>query len=189
MDTGAELDRICRSLENQLASMSGDQEREYEVTDKTKSVIGKVTIPVDADEDDIIEILNLEGMLSEDREYKSDGVGEDDIIDITSDSDDEPIHEFSLTTHEDVEDFDEFMENILDIERTQYLSNGGWQTKSYTIVTGTGGPHSEFSTDYHIRAYWGGESREYYVGNSDARDTIDRVEDYLNDLYYEPNRR
>lgn len=189
MDTDAELNRICESLEVRLSSMSGTQEREYEVTDKNKNVIGKVIIPTDADEDDIIEILNCEGMLEEDKEYISEGIGEDGTIEITSESDNKNIHEFSLTTYEDLEDFEEFMENILDIERTQYLSGGSWETKAYTIVVSTGGPHVEFSTNYRINAYWGGSQKEYYVGDSGARETIDRVEDYLNDIYYEVNHR
>jgi hypothetical protein len=190
MDTDAELERMCKSLELRLASMVEGQEREYEVTDKTGDIVGNVTIPVKADENEIIEILNcLNLVLDDDKEYISEGIGEDGTIEVTSEVDDETVHEFSLTTYEDIESFEEFMENVLDIERTQYLSGDGWTTKDYTVVVTTGGPHIEFTTDYRIRAYWGSGRQDYYVGNDDARMTMDRVEDYLNDLYYETNHR
>ena len=55
-----------------------------------------------------------------------------------------------------------FMENeVLEIKREQYLSNGKWITQYYTLVLGTGGPHVEFQTDHNINVYWGGEKAEF----------------------------
>ena len=82
---------------------------------------------------------------------------------------------------EEIETFDSFMENILDIERTQYCSSGKWITKEYTVVLGTGGPHVEFTTNYQINVYWGGKSQEFTTYDDDARSTIDRVCEYLDE--------
>ena len=82
---------------------------------------------------------------------------------------------------DEIESFDSFMDDVLDIERTQYLSSGKWETKEYTIVIGTGGPHVEFTTNYQINVYWGGKSQEFTTYDDDARSTIDRVCEYLDE--------
>jgi len=92
-------------------------------------------------------------------------------------SDDEEID----NDDEEIESFDSFMDDILDIERTQYLSSGNWETKEYTIVIGTGGPHVEFTTNYQINVYWGGKSQEFTTYDDNARSTIDRVCEYLDE--------
>ena len=75
-------------------------------------------------------------------------------------------------------------EGILEIKREQSLQDRGWVTNSYTIVTGTGGPHVEFDTGYHINVYWS-DKMEATTYNDNARATIDRIEDYLKELYPE----
>ena len=82
---------------------------------------------------------------------------------------------------EEIETFDSFMEDILEIGRTQYCSSGNWTTKEYTVVLGTGGPHVEFTTNYQINVYWGGKSQEFTTYDINARSTIDRVCEYLDE--------
>ena len=71
---------------------------------------------------------------------------------------------------------------VLDINREQYLSSGEWITKCYTLVTGTGGPHTEFNTNGEITIYWGGESYTYYMC-SDARERVEEIEEYLEEVF------
>jgi hypothetical protein len=81
-----------------------------------------------------------------------------------------------------------FMENeVLEIKREQYLSNGKWITQYYTLVLGTGGPHVEFQTDHHINVYWGGEKAEFTTYNEKAIENIDLIEEYLNEIYGSEN--
>ena len=81
----------------------------------------------------------------------------------------------------EIESFDSFLNDILDIERTQYCSGGKWTTKEYTVVIGTGGPHVEFTTNYSINVYWGGKSQEFTTYDDNARSTIDRVCEWLDE--------
>lgn len=81
-------------------------------------------------------------------------------------------------------DLDVFLsEDVLEIKREQYLSDGKWVTTYYTLVTGTGGPHVEFTTNYQIHVYWGGEIMEFATDNELARATIDEIEQWLNEVY------
>ena len=74
-------------------------------------------------------------------------------------------------------------EDVLEIKREQSLSDGKWQTSFYTLVTGTGGPHVEFNTNHLIAVYWGGGVQEYTTLSQKAMATIDRIADYLDELY------
>jgi len=187
MDTDVELKRMCEGLELRLASMNdGEYERQYTVyKEPDNNEIGTLMISTEADSEDIIQSLIEVGYLKSDGDYSNVYGGKDDEIDIDETVGDDTNTCMSLKTFEEIEDFDEFMQNVLDIERTQYSTGSGWETKDYTVVVGTGGPHIEFTTDYHIRAYWGSGKLDYYVGDDNARSTIDHVYDYLNDLYYE----
>ena len=59
----------------------------------------------------------------------------------------------------------------------------GWNTSFYTLVTGLGGPHVEFDTQYHIHVYWGGDKIESCTYDKDVRNIIDEIEQWLNDIY------
>ena len=189
MDNEEKLFDMCKHLEQRLAAFTGSTEREFTVYDASGNDIKTpIIISQDADGDDIIEQLIYDGFLDKDGDYSTVYDGKDDEIEIeksivSPDDGDEVITCLTLKTFDELEDFDEFMANVLDIERTQYLSGGGWETRNYTIVTGTGGPHIEFTTDYHIHAYWGGNQHDYYVSDSDAQATMDRIEEYFNELY------
>jgi len=74
-------------------------------------------------------------------------------------------------------------DDVLEIKREQSLSGNGWNTTHYTLVTGTGGPHVEFDTQYHIHVYWGSDKIESCTYDNDVRSTIDEIEQWLNDLY------
>ncbi len=74
-------------------------------------------------------------------------------------------------------------DDVLEIKREQYLSDGKWQTSMYTLVTGTGGPHVEFNTNHMINVYWAGGVQEYSTYDKRAIATIDRIADYLDEIY------
>ena len=83
-----------------------------------------------------------------------------------------------------IRDVGEYLdENVLEIIREQSLGYDGWTTSKYTLVTGTGGPHVEFDTQYYIRVYWGGEKLESCTYDEDVRAIIDEIEQWLNELY------
>ena len=74
-------------------------------------------------------------------------------------------------------------EDVLEIIREQTLGSDGWTTSKYILVTGTGGPHIECDTQYHINVYWGGEKIESCTYDKDVRNIIDEIEEWLNELY------
>ena len=74
-------------------------------------------------------------------------------------------------------------EEVLEIIREQFLGSDGWTTSKYTLVTGTGGPHVEFDTQYHINVYWGDEKIESCTYDIDVRNIIDEIGNYLDELY------
>ena len=83
-----------------------------------------------------------------------------------------------------IRDVGEYLdENVLEIIREQSLGYDGWTTSKYTLVTGTGGPHVEFDTQYYIRVYWGGEKLESCTYDEDVRAIINEIEQWLNELY------
>lgn len=183
MDEITEVKRIWEQTEARLASMNGDQERKYTVYFPDGRPVETIMISANADEDEVISSLIEVGYLRSDGDYLTYDTGADDKITIEESFNDETNEVLTLKTNEEIEDFDQFMENVLDIERTQYLSSGQWITKEYTIVTGTGGPHVEFTTGYSIHVYWGGQVQEFTTYNDQARATIDRIEEYLNEIY------
>ena len=181
-----ELKRIWESLETTLKALNGDQERKYTAYFPDGRPVDTIMISANADEDDIISSLIEVGYLRSDGVYSTYDTGADDTITIDESFNDETNEVLTLKTDDEIEDFDQFMENVLDIERTQYLSGrDGWVTKEYTLVTGTGGPHVEFTTGYMINVYWGGKTLEMSTYDSDARATIDRIEEHLNESYQE----
>ncbi len=89
--------------------------------------------------------------------------------------------ETRLAQMTDVVDFID--DNVLEITREQYLTDGKWVTKLYTLVTGTGGPHVEFNTDHLIAVYWGGDKWEAQTDNAAAIRTMDAIGEYFDDIY------
>ena len=77
-------------------------------------------------------------------------------------------------------DIDEWFEDVLSIERTQYKDYyNGWTTKEYVLILGICGPHVELTTNYKINVYWGGSQYEREVPDQIAKHRIDEIEDYL----------
>jgi len=74
-------------------------------------------------------------------------------------------------------------EDVLEIKREQSLGYDGWNTTQYTLVTGCGGPHVEFTTNYSIHVYWGGKVIEMQTQDQEVREQIDKIEEYLDELY------
>ena len=94
------------------------------------------------------------------------------------------IFEVQEEEQKNIRDVGEYLdENVLEIIREQSLGYDGWTTSTYTLVTGTGGPHVEFDTQYYIRASWGGEKFESCTYDEDVRAIIDEIEQWLDELY------
>ena len=84
-----------------------------------------------------------------------------------------------------VTDIGDYLNNdVLEIRREQYLTNSGkWVTTSYTLITGLGGPHIEFNTNWNINVYWGGEIYEGVTPEPEARGTVDLIEEALDETF------
>lgn len=74
-------------------------------------------------------------------------------------------------------------DEVLEIKRVQYLSEGKWETSKYIFVTGTGGPHVEFNTNHMIAVYWAGGVQEYTTNNKKAMATIDMIAEFMDEIY------
>ena len=85
-----------------------------------------------------------------------------------------------------IRDIGEYLdEYVLEIKREQFLGSDGWTTSEYTLVTGTGGSHVEFTTNYSIRVYWDGKALEMLTYEQAVREQIDKIEEYLDGLFEE----
>jgi len=73
-------------------------------------------------------------------------------------------------------------QEVLEIKREQYLSDGKWLTTKYLLVTGLGGPHVEFDTDNKISVFWAGRKQEYMTHDPRAVRTIDAIREELDVL-------
>ena len=84
----------------------------------------------------------------------------------------------------EVKDIGDYLnEDVLEIKREQYLSDGKWTTIKYTIVTGTGGPHVEFDTNHMINVYWAGGVQEGMTYDKRAIRTMDAIAEFFDELY------
>ncbi|MBO8181135.1 MAG: hypothetical protein H0Z19_11815 [Archaeoglobus sp.] len=84
----------------------------------------------------------------------------------------------------DEDPLEEFTDRILDISRTQQLLSDGWETTSYEVCLGWGGPGTWLETgSYTIRVAWWEDYVEWHVYDPDAREAIDMVHDYLHEIY------
>jgi hypothetical protein len=90
------------------------------------------------------------------------------------------VQEEELKNIRDIGDY--LNEEVLEIKREQSLSYDGWTTSEYTLVTGIGGPHVEFTTNYSIHVYWDGKALEMWTYDQEVRDQIDKIEEYLDEL-------
>ena len=82
-----------------------------------------------------------------------------------------------------VRDIGEYLNNeVLEVKREQTLNYEGWDTSFYTLVTGIGGPHVEFTTNYFIHVYLDGKAIEMQTYDQEVRDKIDKIEEYLDEL-------
>ena len=93
------------------------------------------------------------------------------------------MQEEKLKNIRDIGDY--LNEDVLEIIREQTLGSDGWTTSEYTLVTGTGGPHVEFTTNYSIHVYWGGKALEMQTYDQEVREKIKKIEEYLDELFEE----
>jgi|GEM_PF-4080850 len=79
----------------------------------------------------------------------------------------------------------EFVEDILEIQRLQTLTDKGWQTISYILLVAYGGPTIYINgVDKVIEGYWGGEKVTIPFSEK-ARKNWQEVEDYLDEIFEE----
>jgi hypothetical protein len=181
-----ELNRIWESTEKRLASIGkvkwtfwsydvwGNDDEGYTVNDRTE-ISDIITDNDSPDIEELKEILILDDDISID-----DGISTDEIIELISGDNEKPYGQLVRDTDEETSDIGTFLsEEVLEIKREQYLSNGKWITSFYTLVIGTGGPHTEFNTNGLICVYWGGEKLEATTYDSDALATIEQIEEDL----------
>ena len=96
------------------------------------------------------------------------------------------IFEMQEEELKNIRDVGEYLdEEVLEIKREQYLGYDGWTTSEYTLVTGTGGPHVEFTTNYSIHVYWDGKALEMQTYDQEVREKIKKIEEYLDELFEE----
>ena len=88
---------------------------------------------------------------------------------------------------ENITDIYEFLsEDVLEITRDQYQGyNGEWTTKSYTLVLGTGGPHTEIDTNCIISVFWWSDECVSKSFSSKVESVMSEIEEYLNEIYQE----
>ena len=101
---------------------------------------------------------------------------------------DEMMRIFEMQEEElkNIRDIEEYLsEDVLEIKREQSLGYDGWTTSEYTLVTVIGGPHVEFTTNYSIHVYWDGKALEMWTYDQEVRDQIDKIEEYLDELFEE----
>jgi hypothetical protein len=194
-----ELNEIWESTEKRLIALSGAQtakytfwlydvwgnnEDGYNVNDR-RSIRENIEIDDPADDSDVLNVLSENGIISDQDKDKlviDNGSSDDETIQLVFADDEKPFGQLVKDDDEYTSDIGTFLsEDVLEIKREQYLSNGKWQTSFYTLVTGTGGPHTEFTTNGLICVYWGGEKREFTTYDKDAISAIEQIEDYLNE--------
>jgi len=76
-------------------------------------------------------------------------------------------------------------DEVLEIKREQYLSEGKWVTSKYILVTGTGGPHVEFDTNHLISVFWAGGVQEDMTYDKQAIRSIDAIAEFFDEIYPE----
>ena len=78
----------------------------------------------------------------------------------------------------------EFLDNVLDIHRTQALINGKWETLSYEFCIAYGGPNVYLDTEHGIiRGFWGSEKLIIRCDDKDFMQKLQEMEEYLNEIY------
>jgi len=195
-----ELNSIYDNVEKRLAALNGNADKEYTfwvydvwgnaedgytVNDRQNT---KVTITLsdsDSDEDilNLLEENNLINRENTETTFSIDGISDDETIEINIGDDEKPFGQLVKEDDDYTTDIGTFLsEDVLEIKREQYMSGrDGWTTSFYTLVLGTGGPHTEFTTNGLICVYWGGDKLESTTHNDDAISAIEQIEEYLNE--------
>ena len=76
----------------------------------------------------------------------------------------------------------EFLNNdVLDIQRTQTLVNGKWESLRYEFCIAYGGPGIWLNTEGLIKGYWWGEKFVIKCDDKDFLEKLQEMEDFLNE--------
>jgi len=82
---------------------------------------------------------------------------------------------------EKVKDPADFIEDVLEIKRTQSLINGKWETLSYEFMLGFGGPNIYMDTDGTIEYYFD-KKLIAKVSSDKAIEKLREIEEWLNEV-------
>ena len=83
---------------------------------------------------------------------------------------------------ENIENVSEFLDNVLEIKRTQSLVNGKWETTEYELLLAFGGPNVWLNTSGYLTVSWASTPLEYPLSKK-ARKKLEEIEDYLNEIW------
>jgi hypothetical protein len=77
-----------------------------------------------------------------------------------------------------------FLNNVIEINRVQYLTtNGNWETLKYMFLITYGGPNIKLDTQGNIRVEWGGKNLNYIITDKEVLKFLRSVEDFLNQAF------
>ncbi|MDD3039078.1 hypothetical protein [Bacteroides sp.] len=76
---------------------------------------------------------------------------------------------------------DTLLEDIIEVERTQYSSKTGWNTQNIIFIMATGGPHIEINTNTRtISGFWSSEDCCIsFRGDRDIESKIDELLEFF----------
>ena len=77
----------------------------------------------------------------------------------------------------------EFLSDVLDIHRTQFLKDGQWETLNYEICLAWGGPGIWLNTDGTVKGFWWGERLIIKCDDKDFLEKLEEMENYLDEMY------
>ena len=78
-------------------------------------------------------------------------------------------------------DITEFLDEVLDIQRTATLVNGRWETLRYEFCITYGGPGIWLNTEGVIKGFWWGEKFVIKCDDKDFLEKLQEMEDFLNE--------
>jgi hypothetical protein len=82
---------------------------------------------------------------------------------------------------EKMQNEDEYLEDVLDVERTQNLVSGYWVTQSYRIQLSAGGPDI-WVDEEGLKGYWGSEKVEL-PHTEKSKEKFQAICEYLDDTF------
>ena len=84
---------------------------------------------------------------------------------------------------ENISDVEEYLNNVLGIQRKQELINGKWETTEYILTVAYGGPSVYiYCYDGIVKASWGLDRYTYPLSDK-AKEKLRELGEYLDELF------